>query len=212
MRRLIIAGFVAAFAGIPASAQSPRTEVRTVMRDGMVCREKTQVGKDGRRRYDLKCKEVKRAKGHGRWEHRDDDSDSDRDDHDRARRSSECIDANRDNRCDYTTRPTTCTDRDRDGWCDGAIDGNRRYPSTLPDMIGGIILGAGRRSPETQRWLGTQHVTARRENVRDGRPERITWLDGSSRVVQRWIDTNRDGRADVVHVFRNGEVLRIIQR
>lgn len=137
MRRLIIAGLVATFAGIPASAQSPRTEVRTVMRDGMMCREKTQVRKSGRRSYDLKCKEVKRAKGHGRRDRRDDD----RDDDDRARRSRECMDANRDNRCDYTTRPTTCTDRDRDGRCDGAINGNRRMkaaPAIQPD--GGAAL------------------------------------------------------------------------
>ena len=178
MRRLIIAGLVATFAAIPASAQSPRTQVRTVMRDGMECRERTQVKKDGRRSYDLKCKDVKHAKGHGRWDdERHDDRDDDRD------------------------------DRRHDGRYD-----DRRYPSTLPDMIGGIVLGTGRRSPEAQRWLGTQHLTARRENLRDGRPERITWLDGSGRVVQRWIDTNRDGRADVVHIYRDGEVLRIVER
>ena len=175
MRRLIIAGLVATFAAIPASAQSPRTHVRTVMRDGMDCREKTQVKKDGRRSYDLKCKDVKRAKGHGRW----DDDHRDRD--------------------------------DRDDRGDGRYE-DRRYPSTLPDMIGGIILGTGRRSPETQRWLGTERLTARRENVRDGRPELITWLDGSGRVVQRWIATDRDGRADAVHIYRNGEVLRIVER
>lgn len=225
MRRLIIAGLVAAFAGIPAGAQSPRTEVRTVMRDGMECRERKQVKKDGRSRYDLKCKEAKHSRGTGRSDDdRDSDSDGDSDDrrdgrrddsryeHDRGRRGSECIDANRDNRCDRTTRPTTCTDRDRDGWCDGAIDGSRRYPSTLPEMIGGIVLGTGRRSPELQRWLGTDRVSPRRENIRDGRAERVTWIDGSGRVVQRWIDSNRDGQADAVHVYRNGALLRVIER
>lgn len=183
MRRFIIAGLVATFAAIPASAQSPRTHVRTVMRDGMECKEKTQVKKDGRRSYDLKCKDVKHAKGKGRWDDdRHDDRDDDRDDDRRDRRH------------------------------DGGRYEDRRYPSTLPEMIGGIVLGTGRRSPEAQRWLGTQQLSARRENIRDGRPERITWLDGSGRVVQRWIDTNRDGRADVVHIYRDGEIVRIVER
>lgn len=179
MRRLIIAGLVATFAAIPASAQSPRTQVRTVMRDGMECRERTQVKKDGRRSYDLKCKDVKHAKGHGR---RDDDRYEDRDD-----------------------------DRDDRRHDSGRYE-DRRYPSTLPEMIGGIILGTGRRSPEAQRWLGTEQLTPRRENVRDGRAERISWLDGSGRVVQRWIDTDRDGRADAVHIYRDGKIVRIVSR
>lgn len=99
-------------------------------------------------------------------------------------------------------------DRDRD---DDRLERQRRYPATMPEMIGAILIERGRRSDDVQRWLGDAVYQVRyvdRDN--DGLPERVSWLDEARRTVQVWIDANRDGRADSVEVYENGRKVRTL--
>lgn len=109
-----------------------------------------------------------------------------------------------------------CVDRDKDGRCDnptGSTSGatsasSVRYPSALPEMISTAVLRKQERSNAQTRWLGTTVVRATYLD-RDGdrRPERIVWSDRSGQVVQKWVDSNRDGRADYVEVWRGGRLV-----
>lgn len=121
-----------------------------------------------------------------------------------------CIDRDRDGWCDWRERrPSECADRNRDGRCDYAA---RRYPSTLPDMVWAVIFGRGRRVAGVHRWLGTYDVRVRyTDRDRDGIPEQVTWLDSRGRLLQRWSDDNRDGRADRVAIFGGGSIVRVIR-
>ena len=120
-------------------------------------------------------------------------------DDDRRRGDDWCRDANHDGRCDYRND-------------DRNIGYPRDLPRTLPQMIGAVMIQRGIRSPEVARWLGTQRVTARYTDAdRNRSPERVTWLDGAGRVVQIWVDANRDGRADRVELFREGRRVDVIR-
>lgn len=138
-----------------------------------------------------------RRRGRGRNdEDSDSDSDSDSDDSDRKGRSR---------------RTTSCVDRNRDGFCDGDIRRDRR-PSSLPDMIGAIIFGRGQQSPEARRWLGdTPLRVASTDANRDGRPELAMFRDRGGQIVQVWRDRNRDGRADLVEIYQRGKLARVIR-
>ena len=137
--------------------------------------------------------------GNYRWDddcRRERDRDDDRWD-DRDDRDGWCRDANRDGRCDV---------RNGDGY--DPRDRNR----TLPEMISTILLESGRRTSDQTRWLGSQRVTARFVDANRNRvPERITWLDSAGRVLQVWADSNRDGRADLVEVWRDGRRVQVIR-
>ena len=99
-------------------------------------------------------------------------------------------------------------DRDRD---DDRLDRQRRYPSTMPEMIGAILIERGRRSDDVTRWLGDAVYQVRYvDRNRDGLPERVSWLDEARRTVQVWIDANGDGRADSVEVYENGRKVQTI--
>ena len=131
-----------------------------------------------------------------------------RDRRDDDRRRVECDDRDRrDGECRWEDRD--CVDRDRDGRCDYA-DG--RYPSSLPDMVWGIIFGRGERVEDVRRWVGQGDVRVRHVDAdRNGVPEVVTWLDSRGRTLQRWIDDDRDGRADRVGIYRDGTVVRVIR-
>ena len=130
--------------------------------------------------------------------HSDEDSDSD----------SDSEDSNRNNR---SRRPNSCVDRDRDGFCDVDSRPDRRARS-LPDMIGAIILGRGQQSADAQRWLGGIPVrVASSDANRDGRPEIALFRDRGGQLVQVWRDGNRDGRADLVEIYRHGRLARVIR-
>jgi hypothetical protein len=43
-------------------------------------------------------------------------------------------------------------------------------------------------------------------------PWRAIFLDQQAALLQVWTDVNRDGRADRVEIFRNGERVKLIQR
>lgn len=81
-------------------------------------------------------------------------------------------------------------------------------PAALPDMVGALFMSEGRAWPEVQRWLGGLRLTVHIEAAIAGRPTRVRWTDANGRVVQEWIDTNGDGRAEVVRVYRQGVLVR----
>ena len=94
---------------------------------------------------------------------------------------------------------------------DGRYPDNR-YPSTLPDMIWGTIFGRGQAVNEVRRWVGAGDVHSRVNNLnRNGSPQVVSWYDAGGQILQRWVDRNRDGRADQVEIFRNGKVVRIVR-
>ena len=121
----------------------------------------------------------------------------------------------RDRRDDRADRDDWCRDANHDGRCDARHgDGYdpRDRSRALPEMISTILLESGRRSAEQTRWLGSQRVTARFADVNRNRvPERITWLDSAGRVLQVWVDSSRDGRADLVEIWRDGRRVQVIR-
>ena len=159
-------------------------------------------GRDERR--DRECDEKDYRKGEC-------DSDRDRDrGRGRERDDDRCIDRGHDGWCGYAEdRRGECVDRDRDGRCDYA---EGRFPSTLPEMIWGVIFGRGERVDAVRRWVGAGDVRARVTDAdRDRVPEVVTWVDARGRTLQRWIDDDRDGRADRVGIYRDGKVVRVIR-
>jgi hypothetical protein len=140
-----------------------------------------EYDRNGHYRYDDDCR---RGRDRDRWDDRDG-------------RDDWCRDANHDGRCDA-----------RNGGTYDPRDRNR----ALPEMISTILLESGRRSAEQTRWLGSQRVTARFVDANRNRvPERITWLDSAGRVLQVWVDSSRDGRADLVEVWRDGRRVQVIR-
>lgn len=77
-------------------------------------------------------------------------------------------------------------------------------PSVLPDMVGASFASEGRTWPEALRWLGGARLMVHVDATLGGRPTRVRWTDANGVVVQEWIDTNGDGRADIVHVYHQG--------
>jgi hypothetical protein len=94
-----------------------------------------------------------------------------------------------------------------DGQCAGAYL-PAGPPRALPDMVGALFVAEGRVWPEAQRWLGGLQLTAHVDAMVGGRPTRVRWTDANGRLVQEWLDVNGDGRAEVVHVYRRGVLVR----
>jgi hypothetical protein len=214
--------------GVPASRQPSPTDCATAVRNrpsnGRVIRgDDVRNDDDGwsRGRDDDKHKDNGKHKGH--WKHGDRDDrrygrdDDDRDDRDwnRGRRDQsgrDCVDRDRNGRCDYVGRSSDyCLDRNHDGRCDYVSGAVRN--AQLPDMVRGALIDRGLRSADQRRWLGDSDVRGRYSDWdRNGIPERINWLDGAGRLVQQWVDGNRDGQADVVRLYQAGELVRVVQR
>lgn len=137
-------------------------------------------------------------------------------------RSGNCIDINRDGRCDFGTGNRTadrgtdrsrgrtdCADNNRDGRCDYGTSQSGSRPTTgMPDMLSSVLFGRGQRAT-ADRWLpnGVRNVRYVDQD-RNRMPERATFLDGAGRIAQVWLDDNRDGRADRVQHYQNGRLLR----
>lgn len=84
-------------------------------------------------------------------------------------------------------------------------------PTTLPEMIGAILMERGRRSDDVSRWLGAGTLRSRYvDRDRNGVPERVNWLNDAGEVLQVWIDANADGRADSVEVYEGGKKVRSV--
>lgn len=175
----------------------------------------------------------------GRQHGDDDEDDDERDEHegddDRKDRRhagrNVCVDRNNDGMCDdRNRRADRCVDRDGDGFCDAqrrndddfCVDQNAdnrcdtggypaRYPNTLPEMIGTVLINQGRRTSDVNRWIGGSRVRVRYVDADGNRvPERVSFLTPAGQVLQTWIDTSGDGRADRVEVYRNGRQVRVI--
>ena len=158
-----------------------RTTRRFIDRNGLLCEEKA-VTKNGKRSYDLKCRERDKRDRDGDWR----DWPVRAQDDDRY-----CVDTNRDGRCDS-----------------GA---ERGYPATLPEMIGAIVYGQGQRSDDVSRWLGAGRYQVRyTDQNRDRKPESVRWLNSAGTLLQEWTDRNRDGRADVVNIYSAGRLVQTI--
>jgi hypothetical protein len=79
-------------------------------------------------------------------------------------------------------------------------------------MVWGVEYSRGQRTDEVRQWVGPE---ARRvsysDSDRNNVPETVTFTDFAGRLVQRWIDDNRDGRADQVALYENNRVVRVIR-
>jgi hypothetical protein len=135
----------------------------------------------------------------------------------------------------------SCIDNDRNGWCDyhpeirsgahvgeypsgnnGGYPNNGggtttpvdrgQYPSTMPAMTGATLIRVGVRTKDVSAWLGSGSVRSETTDGNgDGVPEVATWYDGSGNVVQVWRDDDRDGRADSVEIYRNGQRVQVVR-
>ncbi|MBL0169586.1 MAG: hypothetical protein IPP90_02495 [Gemmatimonadaceae bacterium] len=129
--------------------------------------------------------------------------------------SSVCLDRDGDGWCDDSRYgPPACLDKDSDGRCDDLpAFASQAYPQVLPSMRSALDVIQGRPSSEVMTWLGTNEFTVRvPDQGRGGVPWRALFLDQSNELLQVWTDTNRDGRADRVEIFRNGQRVKLIQR
>ena len=100
----------------------------------------------------------------------------------------------------------------------GAYPGNTgsvnrgQYPAQMPAMTGASLIRVGVRSVDVQNWLGRGSVRAEiQDSNGDGVAEVATWYDNSGNVLQVWRDNNRDGRADEVDIYQNGQRVQTIR-
>lgn len=121
----------------------------------------------------------------------DDDEDDDDDDDRRGVRGNGCVDANGNNVCDITR---------------GSI------PATLPEMVNAVLVSRGQLTRTGRNWLGGGVFIPRFQKSSTGAPREVTWIDGRRNMRQVWLDTDRDGRADVVRLYRSGKLVRTIRR
>jgi hypothetical protein len=130
--------------------------------------------------------------------------------------SGGCLDRDEDGWCDdFRFGPPACLDRDRDGRCDDLPEfASAAYPQVLPRMRAALDVVQGRGSADVARWLGTNEFIARLpDGGRGGVPWRVLFLDANSlQLLQVWTDRNRDGLADRVEIFRNGQRVKLLQR
>lgn len=127
---------------------------------------------------------------------RDDDEDDDEDDDDdedrRGVRRNGCVDANGNNVC--------------------SVINSGRIPSTLPEMVNAVLISRGQLTQSGRNWLGGSTFRPRFAGSRTSAPRQVTWVDRRGVVTQTWLDTNRDGRADVVRLYRKGKLVRTVRR
>lgn len=127
--------------------------------------------------------------------------------------SGSCLDRDQDGWCDDSRfGPPVCLDQDKDGRCDDLPEfASAAYPQTLPRMRSALDVVEGRGSVEVMRWIGTNEFTVRLPDG-GGTPWRAIFLDGKNELMQVWTDRNRDGLAERVEIFRNGQRVKLIQR
>lgn len=129
--------------------------------------------------------------------------------------SGVCLDRDQDGWCDDARfGPPVCLDQDKDGRCDDLPEyASMAYPQTLPRMSSALDVVQGRGSVEVARWLGTNEFTVRLPDLGSGAaPWRAIFLDSKNELLQVWTDRNRDGLAERVEIFRNGQRVKLIQR
>ena len=130
-----------------------------------------------------------------------------------------CVDNNRDGWCDYhpemrsgvRTRDNT-HHREYPGSTGGGTIDRGQYPSQMPAMTGASLIRVGVRTVDVQNWLGRGSLRSETTDANgDGVPEVATWYDGGGTILQVWRDDNRDGRADSVEIYRNGQRVQVIR-
>ncbi len=129
--------------------------------------------------------------------------------------SSACLDRDGDGWCDDSRfGPPVCLDKDKDGRCDDLpAFASQAYPQVLPQMRDVLDVIQGVTSREVMTWLGTNEFTVRvPDQGKGGIPWRAIFLDQAGELMQIWTDTNHDGRADRVEIFRGGQRVKLIQR
>jgi len=129
--------------------------------------------------------------------------------------SGACLDRDQDGWCDDSRfGPPACLDQDKDGRCDDLPEfASAAYPQTLPRMRSALDVIEGRGSVEVARWIGTNEFTVRLpDQGQGGTPWRAIFLDAKNELLQVWTDRNRDGLAERVEIFRNGQRVKLIQR
>jgi hypothetical protein len=129
--------------------------------------------------------------------------------------SSVCLDRDGDGWCDDSRfGPPVCLDKDKDGRCDDLpAYASQAYPQVLPPMRAVLDVIQGRPNTDVMTWLGTNEFIVRvPDQGRGGIPWRAIFLDANGQLQQVWTDTNRDGRADRVEIFKNGQRAKLIQR
>jgi hypothetical protein len=135
-----------------------------------------------------------------------------------------CVDDNRDGWCDYHPEVRSgVRTRDnsghagypRDGYPGGSNGGpidRGQYPSQMPAMTGATLIRVGVRTVDVQNWLGRGSLRSETvDNNGDGVPEVATWYDSNGTVLQVWRDDDRDGRADAVEIYQNGQRVQVIR-
>jgi hypothetical protein len=130
----------------------------------------------------------------------------------------------------------SCVDNDRNGWCDyhtdirsavhtgqvpggngGNVGGNGpvdrgSYPSQMPAMTGATLIRVGVRTGDVENWLGRSDLRSETVDANgDGVPEVATWYDSNGTALQVWRDDDRDGRADSVEIYRNGQRVQVVR-
>jgi len=199
-RSIVIVSIAAAGLAAPLAAQGHSgKQTRTyVDARGRQCRESTHLKGNGDEDYSVKCKS---AKGHKGFKHGDNDDDDDDDG-----RYGDGRHADHGQGSGGYGTGTSCFDS-RNPRCD--VVRGRSYPTTLPDMASAVIWGRGQRTSTATRWLGGNDYRVRYiDRDGDGRPEAASWFTSSGTMIQQWVDSNRDGRADAVRIFRDGRLVR----
>jgi hypothetical protein len=88
-----------------------------------------------------------------------------------------------------------------------------RRPGTWPQMLAAVALSRGSRTDDVRRWLGDRATSVRYEDRdRNGRPERAMWYDRAGDLVQEWVDSDRDGAADMIRLYRDGKLMRVYEK
>jgi hypothetical protein len=86
------------------------------------------------------------------------------------------------------------------------------YPAQLPAMTGATLIRVGVRTVDVQNWLGRADLRSETVDANgDGVPEQATWYDANGTVLQVWRDDDRDGRADSVDIYRNGQRVQVVR-
>jgi hypothetical protein len=79
-------------------------------------------------------------------------------------------------------------------------------------MIWGLGGGQGEYQNQVRQWVGTDPVRVHFTDAdRNNSPEVVTWTNSAGRILQRWYDDNRDGRADRVALYQDNRIVRVIR-
>jgi len=210
--------------GVPPGHQPAPTDCRTAVRN-QPPNSRIIWGDNTSRDRDVYDNDRRDRRDRDRDYRRDRDRDNDRNDNGGYRRDANgnlydpsCVDNNRDGWCDYHPEIRSGVRTGRTGHeypsDPGTYNpGDRgQYPSQMPAMTGASLFRVGVRTVDVQNWLGRGSLRSETQDQNgDGVPEVATWYDANNTIVQVWRDDNRDGRADAVEIYRNGQRVQVVR-